>query len=126
MGILDAAKPLIVICTRDRARAAAFYGNTLGLIAVHEDSFAAIFNIGGVNLRVSVVADYTPHEHTILGFNVADVTATVIALREKGVRFNVYKGFNQDELGICCVPGGLVRVAWFNDPDGNVLSVTNA
>ena len=77
-------------------------------------------------MRISPVADFTPHEHTILGFNVTDVKATVMALRDKGVSFNIYQGFNQDELGICNVPGGTVRVAWFNDPDGNVLSVTDA
>src|SRR6266581_4217481 len=126
MGILEAAKPAIVICTTDRARAAAFYGDTLGLITAYEDSLAAVLNIGGVTLRVSTVADFTPHEHTILGFNVPDVEATVKALREKGVIFNIYPGFSQDGLGILTLPGGTVRVAWFKDPDGNVLSVTNA
>lgn len=126
MGILEAAKPAIIICTRDRARATAFYRDTLGLTAAYEDSFAAVFNIGGVTLRISAVADFTPHEHTILGFNVPDVATTVKALCEKGVTFNLYPGFRQDELGILTLPGGTVRVAWFNDPDGNVLSVTNA
>jgi catechol 2,3-dioxygenase-like lactoylglutathione lyase family enzyme len=126
MGILEAAKPAIVICTRDRARAAAFYRDTLGLPLAYEDNFAAVFNIGGVTLRVSLVPDFTPHEHTILGFNVPDVPAAVRALREKGLNFNIYPGFRQDELGILAVPGGVVRVAWFKDPDGNVLSVTNA
>jgi catechol 2,3-dioxygenase-like lactoylglutathione lyase family enzyme len=126
MGILETAKPAIIICTRDRARATAFYRDTLGLTLAHEDNFAAVFNIGGVTLRVSIVADFTPHEHTILGFNVPDVPGTVKALREKGVAFNLYPRFRQDELGILTVPGGTVRVAWFKDPDGNVLSVTNA
>jgi len=126
MGILEAAKPAIIICTRDRARATAFYRDTLGLTVGYEDSFAAVFNVGGVSLRVSVVADFTPHEHTILGFNVPDVAVTVKALREKDVTFNIYPGFNQDELGIFTAPGGIVRAAWFKDPDGNVLSVTNA
>jgi catechol 2,3-dioxygenase-like lactoylglutathione lyase family enzyme len=126
MGILEAAKPAIVICTRDRARAAAFYRDTLGLNVAYEDTFAAVFNIGGVTLRVSTVADFTPHVHTILGFLVPDVAAAVKALRDKGVTFNIYPGFNQDELGILTVPGGSVRVAWFKDADGNVLSVTNA
>jgi catechol 2,3-dioxygenase-like lactoylglutathione lyase family enzyme len=125
-GDSGAAKPAIVICARDRARAAAFYRDTLGLIVAYEDSLAAVFNIGGVHLRVSTVADFTPHEHTILGFNVPDVAAAVTALREKGVTFNIYPGFNQDDLGICNVPGGTVRAAWFNDPDGNLLCVTNA
>jgi catechol 2,3-dioxygenase-like lactoylglutathione lyase family enzyme len=126
MGILEAAKPALIICTRDRIRATAFYRDTLGLTVAHEDSFAAVLNIGGVTLRVSIVANFTPHEHTIVGFNVPDVVATVKAPREKGVTFNTYQSFNQDELGIWTAPGGTVQVAWFKDPDGNVLSVTNA
>lgn len=126
MGTLEAAKPAIVICTRDRDRATAFYRDALGLIVASEDNFAAVFNIGGVTLRVSTVANFTPHEHTILGFGVPDVAATVKALREKGITFCSYPGFHQDELGIWTAPGGTLRVAWFKDPDGNVLSVTNA
>lgn len=126
MGILETAKPAIVICTRDRARATAFYRDTLGLTVAYEDGFAAVLNTGGVTLRISIVADFTAHEHTILGFNVPDVAATVKALREKGVTFNTYQHVRQDELGIFTAAGGAVRVAWFKDPDGNVLSVTNA
>jgi catechol 2,3-dioxygenase-like lactoylglutathione lyase family enzyme len=126
MGVLEAASAAVVICTRDRARATKFYRDTLGLPLVSEDNFAAVFNVGGTLLRVSTVADFTPHEHTILGFTVPDVTAAVKALRENGVAFNVYEKFKQDELGILTIPGGAVRVAWFKDPDGNVLSVTNA
>lgn len=83
MGILESSKPAIVICTRDRARSAAFYRDMLGLVFANEDKFAAVFNIGGVTLRVSHVADFTPHGHTILGFTVADVAAVVNALHEK-------------------------------------------
>jgi catechol 2,3-dioxygenase-like lactoylglutathione lyase family enzyme len=126
MGILESAKPAFVICTRDRARATAFYGETLGLALAYEDKFAAVFNTGGGTLRVSLVADFTPHGHTILGFKVPDVAATVKALREKGVIFDTYQHVSHDELGIWTAPGGAVRVAWLRDPDGNVLSVTNA
>jgi catechol 2,3-dioxygenase-like lactoylglutathione lyase family enzyme len=126
MGILETATPAIVICTRDRARATRFYRDTLGLALAYEDKFATVFSIGGVTLRVSFVADFAPHEHTILGFHVPDVEATVKALREKGVTFNTYAGFGQNELGILALPDGGVCVAWFKDPDGNVLSVTNA
>ena len=76
-------------------------------------------------LRVSVVADFVAHEHSILGFRVQDVTATVKVLREQGVVFNIYPGFQQDEFGVWTAPGASVRVAWFKDPDGNVLSVTD-
>jgi predicted enzyme related to lactoylglutathione lyase len=126
MGTLELAKPVIVICTRDRAQAAEFYRETLGLAFAYEDNFAVVFNVGGITLRVSTVTDFTPHEHTIVGFNVPDVEATVRSLRENGVTFNIYEGFGQDELGIWSAPGGTVRVAWFKDPDGNVLSVTSA
>ena len=126
MGILETAKPAIVICTRDRARSTMFYRDALGLLVAYEDNFAAVFHIGGVTLRLSLVPDFTPHEHTILGFYVSDVPAAVKALRENGVTFNIYPSFRQDELGILTLPGGIVHVAWFKDPDGNVLSVTNA
>lgn len=126
MGILEVAKPAIVICTRDRARATAFYRDTLGLSLAHEDNLEAVFSVRGVTLRVSSVADFVPHQHTILGFQVPDVPATVRALREKGVTFNLFPGFRQDELGILTLPGGKLCVAWFKDPDGNLLSVTNA
>jgi catechol 2,3-dioxygenase-like lactoylglutathione lyase family enzyme len=126
MGILETATPAMIICTRDRARSKAFYRDTLGLVPDHEDQFAAVFRSGGVTLRISDVPDFTPHEHTVIGFRVPDVTATVKALREKGVAFNRYPQFKQDELGILTLMGGALRVAWFSDPDGNVLSVTNA
>jgi len=125
MGILAAAKPVAIICTRDRAGAAKFYRDTLGLRTKLEDDYAVVFDLGGIDLRVSTVPDFTPHEHTVLGFSVPDVAVAVKALGEKGVTFNSYKGFNQDELGIWSLPNSMLRVAWFNDPDGNVLSVTN-
>lgn len=126
MRILEAAKAVALICTRDRIRAAAFYRDMLGLVMTGEDAYAAIFNIGGIPLRVSTVPDFTPHEHTVLGFEVADLDATVRALSDKGVVFNRYSQFKQDELGILQVPGTATRVAWFKDPDGNVLSVTSS
>ena len=124
MGILAAATPVIVICTRDRVRAVSFYRDNLGLELSFEDDFAAVFSVGGIALRVSHVADFVPHEHTILGFQVPDVVAAVKALTGNGVTFSRYPRFNQDELGIWTSPGGGVQVAWFKDPDGNVLSVT--
>ena len=126
MGILEAAKPVAIVCTRDRARAAVFYRDTLGLRMKLEDDYAIVFDVDGIDLRVSIVPDFTPHEHTVLGFSVPDVAGVVKALREKGVTFNIYKGFNQDQLGIFSLPDSALHVAWFNDPDGNVLSVTNA
>lgn len=124
MGILEAAIPAVVICTRDRARATAFYRDVLGLKLASEDDFAAIFTSGGTTLRVSHVSDFVPHDHTMLGFRVADVRATVRNLRAKGLDFNRYGHIPQDEQGVFSGPGG-IHVAWFSDPDGNVLSLTD-
>jgi catechol 2,3-dioxygenase-like lactoylglutathione lyase family enzyme len=126
MDGLGAAKPIVVVCTRNRTRAATFYRDTLGLALTSEDHLATAFDMNGTIMHISTVADFTPHEHTILGFKISDVEAAVIGLRERGVVFNIYPGFKQDQLGILTVPGTAVRVAWFKDPDGNVLSVTNA
>ena len=126
MAGLGAAKPIVVLCTRDRTRATLFYRDTLGLTLTSENSLATVFDVGGTSLHVSTVADFTPHDHTILGFKVSDVLAAVLGLRERGVVFNILPGFNQDQLGILTVPGTAIRVAWFKDPDGNVLSVTDA
>jgi catechol 2,3-dioxygenase-like lactoylglutathione lyase family enzyme len=125
MGILETSTPLIVICVRDRARSLPFYRDVLGLKFIREDRFAAIFEAGGTMLRVSTVPDFVAHEHSILGFRVPDTTATVKPLRDKGVVFNMYPSFKQDELGIWTTPDGSAHVAWFKDPDGNVLSITD-
>jgi catechol 2,3-dioxygenase-like lactoylglutathione lyase family enzyme len=126
MGILAPAKAAVVICTRDRPRSVAFYRDVLGLTLVREDALASEFELGGAALRVSPVPDFTPHEHTILGFRVADVRATVLALHTAGVVFERHAGFKHDDLGVLTLPGGAIHVAWFKDPDGNLLSVTDA
>jgi hypothetical protein len=60
MGILEAAEPVVIICTRDRARATKFYRETLGPKLAHEDNLAAVFNSGGITSRLSTVADFVP------------------------------------------------------------------
>ncbi len=125
MGILENAEPAVVICAKDRDRATAFYHDTLGLTFLREDRFGAVLKLGEATVRIGSVPDYTPHEHTILGFKVADVPAAVRALQEKGVEFQRYAHIPQDELGVCTLAGGNVRVAWFKDSEGNVLSLTN-
>jgi catechol 2,3-dioxygenase-like lactoylglutathione lyase family enzyme len=111
------------IVTRDRAAARAFYGGTLGFALTSEDDFAAVFDLNGTMLRVSTVKDHVAQGHTVLGWDVPDIASAVRALREQGVAFTVYDGFGQDDLGIWCAPGG-TRIAWFKDPDGNTLSLT--
>ena len=109
---------------RDAARAKKFYRDTLGLrLASEELPFALVFDVQGTMLRVTIVADVATAQYTVLGWQVADVAATVKGLQKAGVAFQRYKGIKQDELGIWKSPSG-ARIAWFQDPDGNLLSLT--
>jgi catechol 2,3-dioxygenase-like lactoylglutathione lyase family enzyme len=121
---LRSAKVMTFIVTRDRAKAVAFYRDVLGFTFVSEDDFAAVFDVNGTMLRISTRDNYTPQSHTVLGWEVHDIVSVVTALKASGVKFNVYEGLGQDELGIWAAPGGAARVAWFLDPDGNNLSLT--
>lgn len=124
MGVLSSAEPVVIVCTRDRAKSEPFYRDVLGLEKTGEDPFAAVFDIGGAPMRLSTVEGWKAHEHTIFGFAVSDIERVARELAGKGVKFNRYPGFGQDDLGIWAAPDKTARVAWFNDPDGNVLSVT--
>ena len=124
MGIPASAKAMTFIVTSDRAKAKTFYGDTLGLPLTHEDNFAAVYDLNGTMLRIATVKDHVPQSHTVLGWEVDDIAATVAALRAKGVAFKIFEGFGQDDLGIWTAPGSSNKVAWFNDLDGNVLSLT--
>jgi catechol 2,3-dioxygenase-like lactoylglutathione lyase family enzyme len=117
------AKVMTFIVTRDRAVAKKFYGDTLGFRQIGEDDFAVVFDLNGTMLRISTVSDHKPPVHTVLGWEVPDIVAAVESLRSRGVKFNVYEGFGQDELGIWTAPGSSNRIAWFLDPDGNNLSL---
>jgi len=125
MNGLKDAKPVIVICSRDTCHATAFYRDTLGLAFVGEDRFGSEFDLAGTQLRVSLVADFEAHGHTILGFRVADVAATVAGLAARGVAFLRIAGYPHDARGILALPAGIGHVAWMKDPDGNVLSITD-
>lgn len=109
--------------TKDPARARDFYREILGLIPVREDGFAAVFGAGRSTLRVVRVEDFTPQPFTILGWEVADIASAVQTLTDWGVLFTRYEVMGQDERGIWTSPGG-DRVAWFTDPDGNTLSIS--
>jgi catechol 2,3-dioxygenase-like lactoylglutathione lyase family enzyme len=109
--------------TTDAARAVAFYRDTLGLTLISQDAFAAAFDVRGIMLRVTNVPEpLTPQPFTVLGWKVPDIVAAVTKLTGAGVTFERYMPA-QDELGIWTAPGG-AKVAWFKDPDGNILSLT--
>ena len=120
------ARVMSFIVTRDRAMAKAFYGGTLGLALSHEDDFAAVFDLNGIMLRIATVVDHEPSPHTVLGWEVPDIAHAVRELRGRNVVFRLFDGLEQDALGIWPVPGGRSKVAWFADPDGNLLSLTQS
>ena len=112
----------VATCDPDRARK--FYRDTLGLRLVHEElPFALVFDACGIMLRVSIVRELKPVGYTVLGWKVANIVAAASGLGTAGVQFERYPGMEQDELGIWTAPGG-AKVAWFKDPDGNTLSIS--
>lgn len=131
--MLSTDKIVAFAAVRDRDAARKFYRDTLGLRLVGEDQFAMIFDANGTTLRIVPVKDWTPPQFTVLGWEVRDIVAAVRDLRSAGVEFQRYPWMkDQDESGIWTSPGGpevaavhaRARVAWFKDPDGNVLSVS--
>lgn len=103
--------------------AKAFYQGILGFKLLNEDNYALEFDAGSVLLRVIIVPELKPQTFTILGWNVKNIEAIIRSLNEKGVICEKYEFMQQDGLGIWTSPNGS-KVAWFKDPDGNVLSLT--
>jgi catechol 2,3-dioxygenase-like lactoylglutathione lyase family enzyme len=103
--------------------ATAFFRDVLGLKYVSDDGFALVFDLDGVMLRIARVKEFTPAQSTVIGWQTRDIAADVEKLTAKGVRFEIYPNMGQDAQGICTFPGG-DKVAWFKDPDGNVLSLS--
>jgi len=118
------AKLIGFIPTRDAARARAFYENTLGLRFVSDDNFALVFDSNGTTIRVVRAPEFTPLPFTLLGWEVPDIEAAVADLTARGVQFARYDFLNQSPSGIWTAPGNAAHVAWFPDPDGNLLSLS--
>ncbi len=125
MSLPTNAQPVVFVATANRAKAVPFYRDVLGLRLMGEDSHAATFDLGNrTPLRLTDVADHRAVGPTVLGWHVADLAAAMAALRAKGAVFQIFDGFGQDADGIWASPDGGAKVAWFNDPDGNGLSLT--
>lgn len=105
----------------DLEQAKRFYGDTLGLRVEDQDGSLVLHLAGDRDVLIYVKPDHTPATYTILNFPVDDLEGTVDALAERGVRFERYQGFEQDERGI--QRGGGPPIAWFKDPAGNILSL---
>ena len=121
--MLNKSKLISFAATTKPAEAKAFYGDTLGLSLVDDGPFALVFDANGTMLRVQKVREISAAAYTALGWEVGDIRLTIQQLSKKGVRFERYDGLPQDELGVWTTPDGS-KVAWFKDPDGNILSLT--
>jgi catechol 2,3-dioxygenase-like lactoylglutathione lyase family enzyme len=116
--------PLIAfIPTTDAARARLFYEDQLGLRFVSDDPFAVVMDANGTMIRITSVGNFTPAPFTILGWQVDDIHRTATEMIGKGIQFARYGFLEQNPEGIWTAPDG-TKVAWFPDPDGNTLSIS--
>jgi len=121
--MLSSNKIVAFVPTKDPAKARSFYEGVLGLRFVKDDGFAMVLDANGIMIRVAKAPEFKPAPFTILGWQVSEIEKVVAALHEKGVHLEIFGFLEQDKLGIWTAPSG-DKVAWFKDPDGNVLSVS--
>ena len=126
MIVQQSAAPVAFLYVSDRERALGFYRDTLGLALRGADDFGDFIDLDGALLRMTAMPDHRASPHPALGWNVEDIGAAVTALRDRGVAFTIHEGMGQDALGIWTSPDGKTRVAFFADPDGNVLTLSQA
>lgn len=122
-SVLQSSKIMAFAATADARQARTYYEGILGLRLLRDEPFALVFDANGTMLRIAKVQKVTPAPYTVLGWEVSDIRATVSALKTRGVTFETIPGFQQDDLRVWTAPDG-TKVAWFRDPDGNTLSVT--
>ena len=121
--MLAASRIIGFVPTKDSKKAREFYEGKLGFHFVSDDPFALVMRAGETMIRVSKAKDFTPAPYTVLGWEVQKIETTVGWLKDRGVVFEKYPFVQDQELGIWTAPTG-DKVAWFKDPDGNVLSVS--
>jgi catechol 2,3-dioxygenase-like lactoylglutathione lyase family enzyme len=121
--MLGSMKIVAFVPIKDSQKARDFYEGVLGLRFVKDDGFALVFDANGIIVRAAKMKEFTPAQYTVLGWEVSGIEDVVRPLRGKGVHFEIFGFFKQDELGIWTAPTG-DKVAWFKDPDGNILSLS--
>jgi catechol 2,3-dioxygenase-like lactoylglutathione lyase family enzyme len=123
MNALSTSRLIAFAATKDPQRARQFYEDVLGLRLVADEPFALIFDANGTMLRLQKVEQTVTLPYAALDWQVDDIAKTARELSAKGVAFERYASMEQDEVGVWTSPGG-ARVAWFKDPDANLLSLT--
>jgi catechol 2,3-dioxygenase-like lactoylglutathione lyase family enzyme len=121
--MLQTSEVIAFAASADLRKARAFYEQVLGLRLIEQNDFACVFDANGTMLRVTAVAEVAQPGYTVLGWRVSDITAAVRGLTARGVAFLRYDGMDLDDDGVWTTPGG-DKIAWFADPGGNVLSLT--
>jgi catechol 2,3-dioxygenase-like lactoylglutathione lyase family enzyme len=121
--MLGSTNIIAFVPIKDSQKSRDFYEGVLGLRFVKDDGFALVLDANGIMVRAVKLKDFTPVQFTVLGWQVSDIQGVVRELGKKGVHFEIFGFFKQDELGIWTTPTG-DKVAWFKDPDGNTLSVS--
>jgi catechol 2,3-dioxygenase-like lactoylglutathione lyase family enzyme len=122
-SVLATKKIIAFVTTADPKAAKAFYQGTLGLKLLGEDNFAFVFDANGIMLRVAIAKEVKPAPYTVLGWQVTDIADTLNQLVKAGVKFESFGLPGQEKNGIWNAPGG-DKVAWFKDPSGNILSIS--
>jgi catechol 2,3-dioxygenase-like lactoylglutathione lyase family enzyme len=121
--MLSNSKIINFIPATDLDISRSFYKKKLGLTLFKEDEFALEFTVDHSSLRITKIAEFAPPNYTVFGWEVADINLMINELMAVGIKFELFDGLTQNELRVCIFPGGS-QVAWFKDPDGNTLSIT--
>lgn len=116
--------PVAFVQVTDRARGVAFYRDTLGLEHRSADDHGDAFAFGDGTMRLTAIPDWKPSAHPVIGWEVDDIEAAVAALGAKDVKMTIYEGMGMDANGIWRAPDGHAALAWFADPDGNCLMLS--
>jgi len=123
MALPDGSPTCSFVYTTDRTRSQPFYADVLGLPQLDENPFAVTFDLGsGTTLQLVSLEQHEPSPHPVMGWTVPDIREVATALAAKGVAMQQYEGMGQDEQGICAHSG--TQMAWFLDPEGNCLMLT--
>lgn len=123
MGAID-GRPVAFLYVPDLDAALAFYEAKLGLKLLARDDFGLFLEFGPALLRVTPMPEFRGGPHPVLGWDVAEISATIDRLAGLGIAFKIYEGMGQDARGIWAAPGGRAKIAWFEDPFGNLLSLS--
>lgn len=121
----DKDKPVVFLSVSNRIQAKDFYAEKLGLEILYEDDFALVMNLGITSLRITELEAFRPQKFTVLGWEVADIVSSAKKLMSLNIEPKRYDALVQDEWGIWRSPNNSIRVLWFEDPDGNILSLSD-